>query len=191
FSDLVGFSKLAKQLTPQETGAAVIALQTPVVRAISEHGGELDKLIGDGAMALWLSSGSDVPQHFANSAVAAAIAAVKGVRAVAKSAGWSGIDLRVGIHCGDVVVGDFGAEGRRTFTAIGPVVNTAARYEQVKDSAAAQFGQVRISPAVFARLTPAASSQFAAEPLKFEEKTPPSLLAHRLASPIGDDNGVE
>lgn len=192
FSDLAGFSKLSKQLSPQETGNAIIELQTPVIQAISENGGELDKLVGDGAMALWLSSARDVPVDKACKAVMAAAQAVQGVRALARRKGWPDIDLRVGVHCGDVVVGDFGAQGRRTFTAIGPVVNTAARYEQAREASdGTELGPVRISPSVYSRLDDKHKALFAVEYAEFHEKSPPPLKVHSLRIPLGAENGLE
>ena len=181
FSDIAGFSALTKSLSPEDAGAAAVRLQTPIIEAITAHNGELDKLMGDGAMAFWLAHGPNIPTESAAAAVDAAIEAVTSVRATAREFGWSDIDLRVGLHCGPVLIGDFGAAGRRAFTCIGPVVNAAARYEQARVTAGGVgLGPVRISPELWAHLPAAHQARFETEPHDFSDKHPPMLRAHRL-----------
>ncbi len=181
FSDIAGFSALSKPMTPEDAGKAAIALQTPIIRAITGAGGELDKLMGDGAMAFWLADGDTIPEGHAAAAVNAAIAAARAVKEVAVEHGWDGVRVRIGLHCGDVLVGDFGAEDRRSYTMIGAVVNTAARYEQARETDAGEpLGAVRISPALRALLPGTHRAHFETKVRHFKEKFPPMLQVHRL-----------
>lgn len=181
FSDIAGFSALTKQMTAEDAGAAAVALQTPIIDAITDAGGELDKLMGDGAMAFWLAPGADVESEQAGSAVEAALQAVRQVKEVAAHNGWEGVHVRIGIHCGEVLVGDFGAAGRRSFTSIGAVVNTAARYEQARQTYTGKpLGPVRISPQLWSYLPPPQRDHFERKAKRFKEKFPPMLQVHRL-----------
>ncbi len=185
FSDIAGFSALTKTMTPHDAGLAAIELQTPVVEALTAHGGELDKLMGDGAMGFWLANGDTVTPAMAAAAVDAALKAAKAVRAVANAHNWPAVRLRVGLHCGEFLVGDFGAAGRRSFTAIGQVVNTAARYEQArKTHTGLPLGPVRVSPALRSALPPSHQSLFETKSRRFKEKFPPMLEVHRLRPAI-------
>ncbi len=185
FSDIAGFSALCKSMSPEEAGTATIDLQTPIIGAIEDHKGELDKLMGDGAMAFWLAPGDDISQEMAANAVDGALAAARNLRSLAVERGWPQVRVRIGIHCGKVLIGDFGAAGRRSFTSIGPVVNTAARYEQARETNTGKpLGPVRISPEMWARLPLAQQRLFEPKASQFKEKTPPMLQVHRLRSNI-------
>lgn len=181
FSDIAGFSALSKPMSPEEAGAAAVDLQTPVVRAIADAGGELDKLMGDGAMGFWLATGEHISSNNAAAAVDGAVKAARAVKALAHERVWNGVRVRIGLHCGKVLVGDFGAEGRRSYTSIGPVVNTAARYEQARETDAGEpLGPVRISPELYALLPKAQRALFESDIHHFKEKSPPMLKVHRL-----------
>lgn len=189
FSDIAGFSALVKTMEPREAGKAAIELQTPIVEAITAHGGELDKLMGDGAMGFWLANGETIAPQIAHAVIDAAMKTAADVRSIAKSRGWSDVDVRVGLHCGEFLVGDFGAAGRRSYTAIGPVVNAAARYEQARETHTGKpLGPVRVSPALFELLPEQQRLLFEAKPRRFKEKFPPMLEVHRLRrTSIGED----
>jgi class 3 adenylate cyclase len=181
FSDIAGFSALSKPMSPEHAGNAAIALQTPIIRAIAAAGGELDKLMGDGAMGFWLATGDQLSSADAAAAVEAAITAARAVKALANERGWTGVGVRIGMHCGKVLVGDFGAEGRRSYTSIGPVVNTAARYEQARETDVGEpLGPVRISPELWTILPNAQRARFETRLHRFKEKFPPMLKVHRL-----------
>lgn len=185
FSDIAGFSKLTKEMTAEDAGAAAIALQSPIISAIEANQGEIDKLMGDGAMAFWLAQGNGIPNEVAAAAVDAAIKAARDVRAAALAQGWKHIQIRIGLHCGEVLIGDFGSAGRRSFTLIGPVVNAAARYEQVRETETGKpLGPIRISPELFARLPDARKELFERKVHRFHEKSAPALGMHRLRPSI-------
>jgi adenylate cyclase len=97
---------------------------------VLEHGGTLDKFVGDAVVAFW---GAPIayPDDGAR-AVKAAIAmyhageefrrnAPPGVPPIGRT--------RVGVHYGEAIVGNFGGDGRIQYTALGDAMNTAARLE--------------------------------------------------------------
>ncbi len=127
FIDIVGFSKLARKLSP---GHLVKMLNTIFSFADEEaerHGVEKVKTIGDAYLAVAGGRASDQ-----NEAVAAITFAEAVIRRVEKYAKQSRINVsvRVGIHTGPVVGGVIG-EQRMTYDYWGDTMNTASRLEGV------------------------------------------------------------
>jgi len=144
FSDIVGFTGLAEQL---EAARLVDLLNTyfdAMTDPVRSHGGLIDKFIGDSVMSLWGGPFDDATEP---PEVRACAAALEQKRAMALVRDWAegqgirrpsgdGLDVKIGIATGPMVVGTFGPEGNRSFTVIGDTVNVAARLEK----AAKQFG---------------------------------------------------
>jgi class 3 adenylate cyclase len=94
-------------------------------------GGEIDKLTGDGVMAVWFIDATADRLTLPRMAIECAQAVVGDVRTeLRQRTGTDGLDIRIGMHCGEVAFGDFGAQDRIAVTVLGHVVNMAARYEQ-------------------------------------------------------------
>ena len=130
FSDLENFSTHAEQMAPDELLAQMSVYFEHVSRAISEEQGTVDKFIGDGVMAFW---GAPMPRtDHALRACAGALRAAR--RMKASNAAWKAegrrtIRIRIGMHSGDVLVGNVGSSERLSYTAMGDGVNVAARLE--------------------------------------------------------------
>jgi class 3 adenylate cyclase len=82
------------------------------------------------------------------------------------------LDIRIGLHMGPVVIGDFGGKDRIAYTLMGETVNSASRYEQAReDQDGVRLGTVRLSDTVFAALQVTdLASRFDAAPRQFEAK---------------------
>ena len=123
FTDLAGFTGLSERL-----GEAVVPLLTRYLglstRAVLEHGGTVDKFIGDAVMAFW-NAPLDDPEHALN-ACRAALRIRELMREPAES---RELRVRIGINTGEVLVGNIGSEDRLSYTAVGDVVNVASRLE--------------------------------------------------------------
>ena len=133
FSDITDFSRHALNLAPDRTADIVQQFFNAQSVPIAAHGGHIDKFIGDGLMAFWVlpdSTGDD--RQACLNALRAAEEARASVAEI--KIGRTPLRLRVGLHTGLVLSGDFGSAARHQFTLIGPEVNKASRLEQVHAS---------------------------------------------------------
>ncbi|MFW7379744.1 MAG: response regulator [Oligoflexus sp.] len=133
FADICGFTKLSEDLGPQRVSKVLNQFLESMSRVIFEHNGTIDKFIGDAIMAIFgapeqLSAELQIQQ--------ACQCAIKMHHALEKlKQTWrdedefSSLQMRIGMHHGPAVVGQFGSELRSEYTAIGPTVNYAARVQ--------------------------------------------------------------
>lgn len=125
FIDMVGFSKLAKRVSPGHLVELLNGFFNHADRCAAEHGVEKVKTIGDAYLAI---AGGNVPcGNSADAAIAFARAVLEGVDDLVRAAGVE-VGLRVGIHSGPVVGGVIGAT-RMAYDYWGETMNIAARIE--------------------------------------------------------------
>ena len=142
------------------------------VPAVLEHGGTVDRIIGDALMVTFNTHGSQ-PDH-AVRAVRAGLALQEATGMVAtQQPGWP--RFRVGINTGLIAVSVLGTEGGRTHTVIGDAVNTASRIE-----GRAPAGGVAISAATLAELPGATTRPLGALSLKGKEHAVQVFLVEHL-----------
>lgn len=147
FSDVVDFSQYTLSLSPERTADIVQRFFNAQSIPIASHGGHIDKFIGDGLMAFWVLPESGEPSQECLEAIRAAEESVKAVSEIC--IGRVPLHLRIGLHTGLVLSGDFGSTTRHQFTLIGREVNKAARLEAVhrKDmvDGSVDVGAIRMS----------------------------------------------
>ena len=129
FSDIRGFTALSETARPEDVVALLNRYFSRQVEVIFRHGGTLDKFIGDCIMAFW-GAPTAWPDH-AERAVAAAIEMSAVLDSLRSDLGELGAELEVGIgiHTGNAVVGFIGSDDRLDYTIIGDTVNLASRIE--------------------------------------------------------------
>jgi adenylate cyclase len=130
FSDIAGFTPIADGLEPEIVMQRMSTYFETATTALREHGGMIDKFMGDAVMAIWNALVAD-PDHALSAcrgvlAMRAALAALS-TRLVAD--GLAPMPTRFGLHTGEAVVGNVGSSERMNFTALGATVNLAARLE--------------------------------------------------------------
>jgi adenylate cyclase len=131
FSDIRDFTTLSGALPPAEVVRLLNEYYGHMVEKIFQHGGTLDKFIGDGIMAYF---GAPLPD--ADHAVHALDCAMSmldeltGLNGERGERGEAPLRIGIGLHTGVAVVGDIGSPARRLdYTAIGDTVNVASRIE--------------------------------------------------------------
>ena len=122
FTDVRGFTVLSETKSPEEVTAIMNKTLTIQAKAVQEHGGMVDKYIGDAMMAIF-NAPIDLAKH-----EEAAIKAALQIKHEMQEA-QLGIDIGIGINAGQAVLGNMGSDARFDYTAIGDAVNTAARLE--------------------------------------------------------------
>jgi adenylate cyclase len=132
FTDLVGFTNISEQLGPEQVTQLLNEHFSRATAIIKQHGGTVNRFIGDSIMALWGAPLSD--EHQAVNACLAARdmqADMRKLREELAQRGLPALTMRIGIHSGAAIVGNLGSSDRFDYTAIGDSVNLASRLEGV------------------------------------------------------------
>ncbi len=129
FIDIVGFTKMSEQLADQDVVRVVNDCFDAIGQTITKHHGYIDKYIGDAIMAVW--NAPNTVENPEKSSVDAAHEIINLLDHIREITGQQGLDLRIALNAGPVLVGDIGGEHRRSFTVMGTTVNTASRVESV------------------------------------------------------------
>jgi adenylate cyclase len=155
FSDLENFTQVAERSTPEDVLKILNTYHTLVVNIIQQHGGTIDKFIGDGVMALY---NTPLPQeNHVLSAVETALQVRNTLRDFHQEFDTEfQMQINMGIHTGTAVVGNVGSADIMDFTAVGDTVNIAARLQGLGEQ-----GQILISEAAYAAI----HDYIAAEPI--------------------------
>jgi adenylate cyclase len=130
FSDLRGFTRITDR-EPEHVTSLLNDYSDVIISAIHEHDGDVLKLIGDGALAIFTAENRT---HACNAALAAALAARRGLAELNKHRSEKKkpvTDMYLGLHVGEVFYGNVGSRERLDFTVLGPAVNEASRIAAV------------------------------------------------------------
>ena len=130
FADIAGFTTIAEQFPPEETALMLHDVLNAVSEEVIRHRGVIDKYIGDCVMAFW-GAPLDSPDAAGNAcrAALASLEALEQVNLDFKVRGLGAISMRVGLHTGDVIVGNLGSDRLFDYTVVGDTVNLASRLE--------------------------------------------------------------
>lgn len=132
FTDLADFTGLMESIDPGEAVAMLNTYLDQMIAIAFRYDGTLDRIVGD-AVAIMFSAPVTQPDHRAR-ALACALEMDAFAVAYAAELQARGIRFgktRIGIHAGDVIVGNFGGATMFDYRALGDPVNTAARLESV------------------------------------------------------------
>ena len=119
FSDIRGFTELSRILDDERLLLTVQVSSERQSKVIEAFGGYVDNYAGDGLMAIF--EGDDKVAKACDCALE-----LIGIAAQADDSG-EPVSVAVGLHVGDVMMGDVGSSERRSYTAIGETVNVASR----------------------------------------------------------------
>jgi len=132
FSDLYDYTEMSATMSGEQVIALLREFHAIVEDAVFNHGGTLDKYIGDGLMATF-----GTPSPGPMDATHAIAATRQMLRELARwnqrreAAGERRIRIGVGLHFGMATLGDVGTDQRFELTVVGDTVNVASRIEQL------------------------------------------------------------
>jgi adenylate cyclase len=131
FIDIVGFTAYADGRSPADVIGTLRLFHERMEREIFRHGGTLDKYLGDGLMATFGTPfAGDCDACNALRCAQAMLASVDELNRERKSRDEPPIRISIGLHYGQVVLGDIGLN-RLEFAVIGTTVNAASRLESL------------------------------------------------------------
>jgi len=136
FCDVKGFSGVSEEMTPQGLVKVMNRYFSTMSAPIRDHGGIIDKYIGDAIMAYWgppFTADADQARLAALAALdmqarvapfQAELPELVGLKSVPIS-----FDIRIGIATGEMLVGSIGSDVMMSYTVMGDTVNVASRLE--------------------------------------------------------------
>ena len=130
--DLRNFSAYCEERPPEDAAMVLHLFYTTLDRIVTEHGGVVEQMVGDGLTAVWNGS-SPCNQHAQKALQAAEVIWKEGVAQLPKVASRKTppLDIGIGIETGPVMVGSFGPARRRVHTVMGEAVSVASRLEKL------------------------------------------------------------
>ena len=143
FADIRGFTAFAEREKPEKVVGLLNRYFSRMSEIIFAHGGTLDKYIGDGLMAIF-GAPTASPEDAKNALKAAVAMQIQMItlNKELESEGYQRINIGIGLHTGEAVIGYIGSDRRSEYTAIGDTVNLASRLESN-----AAGGQILVSEA--------------------------------------------
>jgi adenylate cyclase len=148
FADIRGFTTLSESLDPERVVEILNEYFTRVTDVIFDHGGMIDKYIGDAVMAVFgapISKGNDAARAVETAVQMQRLMAE--INRDAQARDWPELQIGIGINTGLVTAGNIGSPRRLDYTVVGDTVNTASR---IMDSA--DGGKILISEFTAAEL---------------------------------------
>ena len=130
FADLVGFTTLAEDMTPEEVMALLRDFHARMEEQVFRHGGCLEKFIGDALLATF--GVPDVGPRDATDALTCGrgmLAALGTWNTEREARGLAPLRMGVGLHYGQVVLGDIGSARSMAFATVGDTINVASRLQ--------------------------------------------------------------
>ena len=166
FSDIRGFTPMSEKMSPDDIASLLTEYFTEMVGIVFEHGGTLDKFMGDALMALWGApvASDDAADHAMQAAIDM-MGVLRELNEKWSSEGKPHVEIGIGINFGEVFAGNIGSEQRMEYTVIGDPVNVASRLCSKADG-----GQVIISEP-FYNVLKAPPEVEALEPLELKGKS--------------------
>jgi len=132
FADIRNFTTRSEQLPPEEVIKLLNGYFTEMTAAIHKHGGTVDKFIGDGIMAFFgAPQALECPERNSLEAAQEMLVRLEKYNQKLQALNQDPIRIGIGLHVGEVIVGNVGSESRNEYTVIGDVVNTSSRLEGI------------------------------------------------------------
>lgn len=140
FADLRGFTRLSEHRLPYDVVFLLNRYFAAMGQAIEASGGQVDKFIGDGVMALFgVEAGREAASRQALDAARRMAERLVELNEALASDLKEPLRMGIGLHVGPAIVGEMGYGGVKGLTAVGDTVNTASRLEGLCKGYAAEL----------------------------------------------------
>lgn len=134
-ADIRNYTSISEKMPPKELSMLMGSWFKEAATLIDQHGGTVDKFIGDCVMAYWVKThtADNVDYILQPLKAALSLTSLAEIFSERFHEKLPVVDFRIGVglHTGEAVIGNVGTEGRRDFTAMGDNVNTAFRLESM------------------------------------------------------------
>ena len=127
FTDAEKYTNLSESMDPESLTALMNRYYEAIFKPIRDNGGVVLQVIGDSVLSLWTASRPD--PALKSKACKAALAVAEAVERFNQDDDNPSLPTRIGMHAGDVVLGNIGAMDHFEYRPVGDIVNTASRLE--------------------------------------------------------------
>lgn len=127
FSDMENYTALSEQIDSSELIPLLNDYSEAVISSVHSAGGDVLKLIGDGALAIFTHEDASRAAEAALQAEKEMRARLKALKTERVAAGAPFSSIYLALHVGKVFYGNIGSDERLDFTVVGPAVNEASR----------------------------------------------------------------
>lgn len=126
-TDAEQYSSLAEVMDPKELGSFMNRYYKTIFSPIKQHGGIISDVIGDSVLAIWISPHPEtILKH---NACLAALDISGAIQKFNQESDMFKLPTRIGLHSGNILLGNIGAIDHYEYRPVGDIVNTAARIE--------------------------------------------------------------
>jgi len=126
-TDAEKYTELSEKMTPHALGILLNRYYEILFLPVKQYKGFVSDIIGDAMMAIWTSPQSDSGHR--RRACAAAVDMTANLQAHTSSPDDAGLPTRIGLHSGEILLGNIGAVNHYEYRAVGDTVNTASRIQ--------------------------------------------------------------
>lgn len=126
-TDAAQYTSMAEQMPPEQLSKLVNRYYEKLFEPIRHHGGIISDVVGDAMLAIWSSAHSDV--HIRTQACEAALEINKIMNSENNQREPHLLPTRIGLHAGELMLGNVGAVDHFEYRAVGDIVNTSNRIE--------------------------------------------------------------
>jgi adenylate cyclase len=127
FTDLAGYTTLSEKMGPQELSDFMHKYFGAVFEPVKQHGGRVVHLSGDSILAIWKAARAE--NGLRRQACLAALDVAKAVHRFNESFENLTLPTRIGVHSGQIFLGNIGAGDHYEYGPTGDTVNTASRMD--------------------------------------------------------------
>jgi adenylate cyclase len=127
YTDAEHYTTLSETMDPAELGKFMNRYYEAMFRPVRAHGGVVSTLAGDSMLALWVAS--SVESALRDKACFAVLDIQKALQQFSRSSDALQLRTRIGLHSGQILLGNLGAMDHFQYTPVGDIVNSAARIE--------------------------------------------------------------